>query len=122
MQMTNVPELLAKIPDESKPMAALALGSLTLVLIVLLHGAGIHTILVLHTRRLRRLRKGRPHLVRAVFLFGWAVFLMLALHIAGFAFWAYVLTFLGLVPHAYNAIDFAANAYTTLGFGNVDLT
>jgi hypothetical protein len=47
---------------------------------------------------------------------------MLALHIAGFALWAYALLFLGLVPHAYDAINFAANAYTTLGFGNVDLT
>jgi len=121
MQMTGLPALLAKIPDESKPMAALAIGSVTLVLIVLLHGAGIHAILVLHTRRLRRLRTGRPHLVTAVFLFGWAVFLMLALHIAGFAVWAYALLFLGLVPHAYDAINFAANAYTTLGFGNVDL-
>ena len=120
--MTTLPELLAKIPDESKPMAALAIGSVTLVIIVLLHGAGIHAMLVLHTRRLRRLRTGRPRLVTAVFLFGWAVFLMLALHIAGFALWAYALLFLGLVPHAYDAINFAANAYTTLGFGNVDLT
>jgi hypothetical protein len=121
-QMTGLPALLAKIPDESKPMAALAIGSVMLVLVVLLHGAGIHATLVLHTRRLRRLRTGRPHLVMAVILFGWAVFLMLALHIAGFALWAYALLFLGLVPHAYDAINFAANAYTTLGFGNVDLT
>jgi hypothetical protein len=120
--MTTLPELLAKIPDESKPMAALAIGSVMLVIVVLLHGAGIHAMLVLHTRRLRRLRTGRPRLVTAVLLFGWAVFLMLALHIAGFALWAYALLLLGLVPHAYDAINFAANAYTTLGFGSVDLT
>ncbi len=122
MQVTNLPELLAKIPDESKPMAALAIGAVTLVILVLLHGAGIHVILTVHMRGLRRLRKGRPRLFTAVFLFGWAVFLMLSLHIAEFALWAYFLIFLGLVPHAYNAIYFSANAYTTLGFGNVDLT
>jgi hypothetical protein len=119
--MTNLPELLAKIPDESKPVAALAIGSITLVLLVLVHGAGIHTILVLHMRRLRKLRKGRPRLLTAVFLFAWTVFLMLALHLAGVTLWAYAILFLGLVPRAYNAIYFSANAYTTLGFGSVDL-
>ncbi len=120
--MTSMPALLSRIPDEFKPMAALAIGAFMLVLLVLLHGAGIHVIIVLHTRRVRRLRKGRPHLFTAVFLFAWAVFLMLVLHVVGFAFWAYALIILGLVPRAYNAIYFSANAYTTLGFGNVDLT
>ena len=85
MQVTNLPELLAKIPDESKPMAALAIGAVTLVILVLLHGAGIHVILTIHMRGLRRLRKGRPRLFTAVILFGWAVFLMLCLHIGEFA-------------------------------------
>jgi hypothetical protein len=114
--------LLARIPDEFKPLAALFIGAFLLVLLVLLHGAGLHGIIVLHSRRVRRLRAGRPRLIRAVVLFGWTVFLMLALHIVGFAIWAYSLLFLGLIPRAYNAIYFAANAYTTLGFGNVDLT
>jgi hypothetical protein len=69
MQMLYLPALLAKIPDESKPMAALAIGAFMLVFLVLAHGAGIHVILLLHTRRLRRLRKGKPHLLKAVFLF-----------------------------------------------------
>ena len=120
--MTFLPTLLAKIPDESKPVGALAIGAFVLVFLVLLHGAGIHVILLLHPRRLRRLRKGRPRLLTAVFLFGWAVFLMLALHVGGFGLWAYALLLLGIVPRAYNAIYFSANAYTTLGFGNVDLT
>ena len=120
--MTYMPALLASIPDEFKPMAAIAIGAFMLVFLVLLHGAGIHGILVLHMRRARRLRKGRPRLFTAVFLFGWAVLLMLVLHVVGFAFWAYALLLLGIVPRAYNAIYFSANAYTTLGFGNVDLT
>jgi Ion channel len=54
-------------------------------------------------------------------LFGWAVFLMLSLHVGGCILWAYSLLYLGLIPHAYDAIYFCANAYTTLGFGSVDL-
>jgi hypothetical protein len=46
---------------------------------------------------------------------------MLALNIVGFMLWAYALRFMGLIPHVYDAIYFCANAYTTLGYGNVDL-
>lgn len=122
MQVIIWPNILAKIPDEYKPVAALAVGSVALVILVMLHGVGIHAILGLHMRKIRRLRKGRPHLLAAVSLFGRVVFLMLVLHLAGFALWAYALILLGVVPRAYNAVYFSANAYTTLGFGNVDLT
>jgi hypothetical protein len=35
--------------------------------------------------------------------------------------WAYTLIYLGLIARAYDAIYFCANAYTTLGYGSVDL-
>jgi len=35
--------------------------------------------------------------------------------------WAGALRFLGVVPRVHNAVYFCANAYTTLGYGNVDL-
>jgi hypothetical protein len=119
--MPDLRTLLDRIPDEFKPLAGLGIAAFILVFLVLLHGAGLHGVLVLHKRRVRRFREGKPRLVRAMFLFGWAIFLMLALHIAEFAIWAYSLLYLGLIPRAYNAIFFAASAYTTLGFGNVDL-
>src|SRR5271169_6237938 len=119
--MPNLSALLGKIPDEFKPMAALGIGAFMLVFLVLLHGAGLHAILVLRKRRERRLRAGRPLLVKGMFLFASTIFLMLALHIVGFMLWAYALLLMGLVPHAYDAIYFCANAYTTLGYGNVDL-
>jgi hypothetical protein len=119
--MPNLSALLAKIPDEFKPMAALAIGAFMLVFLVLLHGAGLHAILVLRKRRERRLRAGRPLLVKGMFLFASTIFLMLALHIVGFMLWAYALLLMGLVPRAYDAIYFCANAYSTLGYGNVDL-
>jgi len=117
----DIPALLARIPDEFKPIAALGLGAFILVCLVLFHGAGLHQILTQHKRGERRLLAGRPHLVAASLLFGWSVFLMLCLHIVEITTWAFVLTYSGLVLRAYDALYFCANAYTTLGFGNVDL-
>jgi Ni/Co efflux regulator RcnB len=46
---------------------------------------------------------------------------MLLLHILEITIWAFLLTHTGLIVRAYDALYFCANAYTTLGFGNVDL-
>jgi hypothetical protein len=119
--MTDIPALLARIPDEFKPMAAIGIGAFMLVLIVLLHGAGLHFMLVRRQRWERRLRRGRPYIFAVLLLFGWSVFLMLGHHIAEFAIWAYALLYMGLITHAYDALYFCANAYTTLGYGSVDL-
>ena len=119
--MTDIPTVLARIPDEFKPMAAIGIGAIMLVFIVLLHGSGLHFMLVLRQRWERRLRRGRPYILAVLFLFGWSVFLMLALHIAEFAIWAYALLYMGVIAHTYDALYFCANAYTTLGYGNVDL-
>ena len=119
--MPHLSELLAKIPDEFKPLAALGIGAFMLVFLVLLHGTGLHGILVRRKRRELRLRAGRPLLIKGLLLFASTIFLMLALHIVGFMLWAYALRLMGLIPHVYDAIYFCANAYTTLGYGNVDL-
>lgn len=119
--MPDPSSLLAEIPDDLKPLVALGIGAVMLVFLVMFHGAGLHLILVFRKRRERRLRLGRPHLVAAFFLFGWSVFLLLTLHIAEFMMWAYILIYLGLIERAYDAIYFCANAYTTLGYGSVDL-
>jgi hypothetical protein len=113
--------LLLQIPDDLKPWAALGLGAIILVCLVLFHGSGIHAILVFHKRNERRLWAGRPHRSEATLLFGTSVFLMLSLHIIGVLVWAFVLAHLGLILQANDAIYFCANAYTTLGYGMVDL-
>jgi len=112
---------LLQIPDELKPWAALGLGSFILVFLVLFHGSGIHSILLFHKRNEVRLWSGRPHHIQATTLFGTSVFLMLLLHIIGVLVWAFVLDHLGLIERAQDAIYFCANAYTTLGYGMVDL-
>jgi hypothetical protein len=113
--------LLMQIPDEFKPWAALGLGAIILVCLVLFHGSGIHWILIYHQRNGRRLWLGRPHHIEATLLFGTSVFLMLSLHIFGVLVWAFVLAHLGLILKANDAIYFCANAYTTLGYGMVDI-
>ncbi len=119
--MPSIYSLLMKVPDELKPWAAMGVGSLILVGLVLFHGIGIHRILVLHVSGEKRLRKGRPHVVQAVLLFGLAVFLLLLLHLLEVVTWAFMLMNMGLVERAHDAIYFCANAYTTLGFGSVDI-
>ncbi len=117
----NIPTLLAKIPEEFIPLAAIGIGAFVLVFLALFHGTGLHRILVWQRRGERRLRSGRPRILAALFLFGWAVFLMLDLHIIEIMIWAFALNHMGLVKHAYDAIYFCANGYTTLGMGKMEL-
>ncbi|MGC2110244.1 MAG: potassium channel family protein [Candidatus Korobacteraceae bacterium] len=119
--MPKLSSLLLKIPDEFKPIAALSIGAFILVVLVLFHGISLHRILVLHRRGVMRLQSSRPHLWDAEFLFGGAVFLMLGLHIFEIATWAFMLVHMGLILRAADALYFCANAYTTLGYGVVDL-
>jgi hypothetical protein len=114
-------DLLRQIPSDFTLAAAIGIGSIILVCLVLFHGMGIHWIVSFHKRGEARLRAGRPHLFAALVLFGAAVFLLLSLHIIGVIWWAIVLTHLGLIKTTKDAIYFCANAYTTLGYGQVDL-
>jgi hypothetical protein len=82
---------------------------------------GLHWIQVWQRRGERRLRLGRPRVVVASFLFGWSVFLMLLLHVLEILIWAFALNHMGLIEHAYDAIYYCANCYTTLGMGKVDV-
>lgn len=120
--MPSIPSLLQQIPDAFKPAAALGIGALILVILVIFHGISLHKILVHFKRRELRLQAGRPHLWGAAFLFGWAIFMMLSLHIVEIMAWAIALHRLGLIVHPADAIYFCANAYTTMGYGSVDLS
>jgi len=113
--------LVDRIPDDFKPLASLCIGAVMLVCLVLFHGTCLHYIQTQHKRGVRRLLSGRPHRIAGSLLFGWTVFLMLDLHVAEILMWAFALSHIGLIVRAADAIYFCANAYTTLGFGTVDL-
>ena len=119
--MSGPAELVRQIPAEFTLPAAIIIGSIVLVSLVLFHGMGIHWVSTIHKRCELRLRAGRPHIVAALLLFGTTIFLLLSLHIIGIIWWAIALRHLGLIHTAKDAIYFCANAYTTLGYGQVDL-
>ena len=121
MSVPSIAALLQAIPDEFKPLAALGVGSLILVVLVIFHGISLHNIMIRFKRRELRLESGRPHLWGAAFLFGWAIFMMLVLHVVEIILWGFALLRLGLIVKPANAFYFCANAYTTMGYGTVDL-
>jgi len=113
--------VLQKVPDDYKPLAAVLVGSVILVAIVLFHGTGLHGIIVGQDRWRARLSARHPHLTGAALVFGWGVFLMLFLQILEILIWALALNRLGLIKNAHDTIYFCANAYTTLGMGKMEL-
>jgi Ion channel len=119
--VSSIPALVGSIPDDLKPIASLCIGAFMLVCLVLFHGTCLHYILSQHRRGVQRLLIGRPHRIAASLLFGWAIFLMLDLHVAEILIWAAVLGHIGVIVRPGDAIYFCANAYTTMGYGAVDL-
>ena len=114
-------ELLQRVPDDYKPLAAVIVGAIILVAIVLVHGSGLHSIMVGQDRWKARLFAHHPHLTGAALIFGWGVFLMLFLQIAEILIWSLLLSRLGLIKNIHDDIYFCANAYTTLGMGKMEL-
>jgi hypothetical protein len=119
--MSDIPTLLAKIPDEYKPMAALGIAALMLVGLALFHGASLHLISIQQKRRQRQLRLDAPGLQQVRFCLVGLFFLMLALHVVEIMIWAFVIIHTGFVKHAYDPIYYCANAYATLGMGSLDI-
>jgi len=119
--MPSIATLLSRIPDEAKPLVSLAIGSMIMVCLVVLHGVGLYYVLRSNLRAERRLLVGPPHVFRVMVLFAWSVFLMMALHVSEIIAWALCLTDLGLIARVHDAIYFCANSYTTLGYGTVAL-
>jgi len=98
------------------PVADLAFGAGVLILIMLIHAAGVRTVgNYVRGATLRIL--ARPASWRADVLMSSVVFLLLALHVLEIIVWAAALVLAGLVPDWRTAGLFAGNTYTTLGYG-----
>lgn len=92
-------------------------GGGMLLLIVLIHAAGMRTLTNRFEKRI--LTFGIQHSTwRPDVLMGWVVLLMLLLHLAEIWVWAAALVYSGLVDNWRAAGFFAANTYTTVGYGN----
>ena len=99
------------------PFPDLLFGGALLVGIVLLHGLGIGLITTHFYRRSAILARRAHASIRLDVLLAVAIFLLLALHLAEIVLWTGALVYSKLVSDWRVAAFFAANTYTTLGYG-----
>src|SRR5262249_28484796 len=113
--------LLPEIRDDVIPVEVLALGAIMLLIITIIHGAGLDRIVALYQNRAEMLRKKNGPPRRATLVFANAILLMLFLHLSEIGVWGFVLHKMRLVPNLRDAVYFSANTYTTLGMGPMSL-
>ncbi len=98
------------------PAADLLVGGAMLILIMLVHAAGVRATSN-HVLRRSRVLLARPTYWRADVLMSSTVFMLLGLHLLEVFAWAATLVYSGLVPNWRMAGFFAGNTYTTVGYG-----
>ncbi len=116
---------IAQIPllqhlSEVMPAADLLFGGTMLILIMLVHAAGVRATsnYVLHRSSVLL---ARPTRWRADLLMSRTVFALLGLHLLEIFGWAAALVYSGLVADWRMAGFFAGNTYTTIGYGSIIL-
>jgi Ion channel len=133
---TTAPDALQQIPDQLErgaadiaqlplfehlsaimPVADLLLGGGLMVLILLVHAAGVRAVTTHVSRRSDAILQ-KPALWRADLLMGSIVFMLIALHVIEMVIWAAALVYSNLIPDWRSAGFFAGNTYTTVGYGN----
>src|SRR5262249_60119037 len=103
--------------NEVLPAADLFLGAAMLIIIILLHAAGVRTA-TSHVLRRSRLILAHPSGWRADLLMSSTVFILLGLHLLELSILAAALVYSGLVADCSAAGFFAGNTYTTIGYGS----
>ena len=103
--------------SEVMPAADLLFGGVMLILIMLVHAAGMRWTSGHVLRRSTALLM-RPKRWRADLLTSGMVFVLLGLHLFEMFAWAASLVYSGLIPDWRMAGFFAGNTYTTIGYGN----
>ena len=106
--------------SEVMPAADLLLGGVMLIVIMLVHTAGVRATSNRVLQRSNALM-ARPSRWRADLLMSGTVFALLGLHLLEMFAWAASLVYSGLVPDWRTAGFFAGNTYTTIGYGNLIL-
>ena len=99
------------------PAADLLLGGAVMILIVLLHAAGVRAVTTHVLRRTQAIMQ-HPSRWQADLLMSSIVFMLLSLHVVEMFLWAAALVYSGLVPDWRSAGFFAGNTYTTVGYGS----
>lgn len=120
-RLAAVPGAIAELPflqhlSQVLPAADVAFGGTMLLLIILIHAAGVRVVTDIVARRMRVIML-HPRVWRADLVMATAVLLLLGLHLAETAVWAASLVYGGLVTSWRAAGFFAGNTYTTVGYG-----
>lgn len=124
--LENVPADIENLPflqhlAQVMPAADLAFGGGMLMLIILIHATGVRAVTT-HVARRTHVIMARPRTWRADLLMASSVLMLLVLHLLETIAWATSLVFGGLVQSWRAAGFFAANTYTTVGYGNFVLS
>jgi hypothetical protein len=120
-----IPTDIADLPvfqhlSQMMPAADFLFGGAMLIVIVLVHAAGVRSVTGQVVRRSQEIMQ-RPRAWRADVLMSGIVFLLLALHLAEIGIWSAALIYSDLVKDWRAAAFFAGNTYTTIGYGDVIL-
>ena len=99
------------------PAADLFFGGAMMILIVLVHAAGVRTVTT-HVLRRTQVIMQRSTRWEADLLMASIVFMLLALHVVEICIWSAALVYSNLVADWRSAGFFAGNTYTTVGYGN----
>jgi len=100
------------------PLPDFVFGGGMLLLIVLIHAAGMRMLTDRFEIRIQAISHRSRSTWRPDLLLGAVVLLMLLLHLLEIWVWAAALVYSGLVADWHAAGFFAANTYTTVGYGN----
>jgi len=101
---------------------AVGLGCLLGAGVTLIHVTGLSAIVRWYSAKSTNLSQREEQPIKAALYFGIAIVLMIQLHIFDVFVWACLLSALKLVSDIHDAMYFAANAYTCLGYGDVPLS
>ena len=102
------------------PLLEVAAGTIGLVVIIIVHGAGIRTINGHFNRSWAKLPR-RAGYWRVNLLLTVAIGALTLLHLVETLMWAAPLHLLGIVPNLRDSYYYVLESYTTLGEGNVSL-
>jgi len=120
--MFDIPMCVLLILPDVARFEAFGLGCVLAVMITLFHVAGLNRIADVYQRKTKKLVANERHALIASWYFSGTVLLMLCLHIVNTCIWGSILFGMKLIPNIHDAFYFAANTYTSLGYGDVPLS
>lgn len=101
------------------PIEVLTFGGAMLVLVMLVHGAGLDRIVAYYNNRSQMLRERAWHPHAATYIFAVTILFVLILHVLEICIWGFAVDWMGLIPNLRNSMYFCANTYVTIGYGQM---